>query len=443
MEIHMPYENFIADILQILAEEIIPAEGCTEPIAIAYASSLAADYLGTAPEKINIFLSGNMIKNVKSVHIPNAEGRVGIEFAVGMGALLGQSKSKLMVIADVDKSRLPEVEEYVSKTNINVLLEKDCPKLYIRIEACAAGHSVLVEIKDFHTNVTRLELDGKSVLDGQDAGCAEKPASDSIRESYTDRSFLTIDLICEAARNIDLGLIEPLFNDVIAKNTAIAQEGLRNVYGIAIGKTIQDGIKEGLYGNDLRNNLAAFAAAGSDARMNGCPLPVMTTSGSGNQGMTCSLPIIRFCQMKGLSHEDMIRGLFVSHLSTIHIKESIGRLSAYCGAMAASAAVSGAMAFLDKLGTDKVKMAIETTLATVSGVICDGAKSSCATKICTGITMAVDSYFAARCNRGLSYGEGIVGEDVETTIDHVGTLGNDGMQVTDNVILDIMMQSIN
>lgn len=438
------FANMEKEILQILAEEIVPAEGCTEPIALAYAAALVSDALNSnnsttstkAPlldkwPQMDVYLSGNMIKNVKSVHIPNAEGKVGIETAVAMGALLGCSAKKLMVIADVDHSRLDEVYQYAESGLIKVHFQKDCPKLYIRIEA----EDVLVEITDFHTHVNRYSRAGVSLLSESDASC-----SDSVKkEELTDRSFLTIDNICHTADTIALEKIEPLFNKVIELNTEIAREGLRGDYGISIGKTIREGIDEGIYGADLKNMLSSFAAAGSDARMNGCPLPVMTTSGSGNQGMTCSLPIIEFCRMRDLPHERLIRGLFVSHLITIHIKEVIGRLSAYCGAMAASAGVSGALTYLDGGDAKQIKMAVETTLATVSGVICDGAKSSCATKIATGISAAVDAFVAARKGRGLSYGEGIVGCDIEKTIDHVGTLGSDGMRLTDDVILDIML----
>lgn len=451
-------------ILQILKEEIVPAEGCTEPIALAYAAALVKDAIGdfNSLPIMDVYLSGNMIKNVKCVHIPNAEGRVGIETAIAMGALLGDSSKKLMVIADVDKSRLKEVYKYASSGLIRVHSQKNCPKLYIRIEC----EDVLVEITDFHTHVNRYLKGGHSLLatsenatpadassrnnsnnpilsDTQAKYCSKQTISSKesiVVEELTDRSFLTIKNICQCADSIDIELISPIFEDVIKYNSAIAEEGLRGNYGIAIGKTIRESINEGLLGADLKNMLCSYAAAGSDARMNGCPLPVMTTSGSGNQGMTCSLPIIEFCRIKGLSHEKLIRGLFVSHLITIHIKEVIGRLSAYCGAMAASAGVSGALAYLDACSIEQINMAVETTLATISGVICDGAKSSCATKIATGVSAAVDAFIAARKGRSLGYGEGIVGSNIEKTIDHVGTLGSDGMRVTDDVILDIMME---
>ena len=426
-------------LVKILGEEIIPAEGCTEPIALAYAASLATKALaGKAPGKIDVYLSGNMIKNVKSVHIPGTAGEVGIGMAIAMGALLGDSSKKLMVISEIDASRLGEVRDYASAPGrITTILQKDCPKLYIRVEATLDEDKAIVEISNFHTHVSRYEINGRSLLKGSDKKCTESDALE--KEEFTDRSFMSIGLICEEATKMPLERVETLFDEVICFNEAIAREGLSGNWGISIGKTIQEGIRDGVYGDDIKNNLSSWAAAGSDARMNGCPLPVMTTSGSGNQGMTCSLPIIRFCRMKGLSREQMIRGLMVSHLITIHIKENIGRLSAYCGAMAASAGVAGALAYIDNLGIEKVNMAVETTLATVSGIICDGAKSSCATKIATGIQTAVDSYYAAKKGRGLRYGDGIVGQNIESTISHVGTLGSDGMKETDDVILGIML----
>lgn len=424
----------INKILNILNEEIIPAEGCTEPIAIAYAASKLTSVLGNIPEKIDIYLSGNMIKNVKSVKIPNSEGMVGIESSVAMGAILGNCEKELMVISHVDTSRLSEVKEYVESGKINVFLNKSDIKLYIRIEGTYGNDSAVVEIQNYHTNITKIVKNGEEI---KGCSCDDKCGGDVM----TDRTFLSVELIYELAKSIDLSLIEPIFQKVIDYNTAIANEGLKNDWGIAIGKTIKEGIEEGVYGNDIRNNMASFASAGSDARMNGCSLPVMTTSGSGNQGMTASLGVIKFCEMKGISHEELIRGLFFSHMTTIHIKSNIGRLSAYCGAICASAGAAGAISFLDGLSLEQINYAIETTLGTLSGVICDGAKSSCATKIASGITCAFDSYFAAKKNRKLLFGEGIVGKNVEATIKNAGILGQEGMQVTDEVILDIMINN--
>ncbi len=460
--------------------------------------------------------------------IPNSEGMVGIEASVAMGAILGNCERELMVISHVDTNRLSEVRDYVNSGKINVFLNKGDVKLYIRVEGTCGNDTAMVEIQNYHTNITKIMKNGEEI---KGCSCDDKCGGDVM----TDRSFLSVKLIYELAKTIDLSLIEPIFQKVIDYNTAIAKEGLTNDWGIAIGKTIKEGIEEGVYGNDIRNNMASFASAGSDARMNGCSMPVMTTSGSGNQGMTASLGVIKFCEMKGISHEELIRGLFFSHMTTIHIKSNIGRLSAYCGAICASAGAAGAISFLDGLSLEQIGLffshmttihiksnigrlsaycgaicasagaagaisfldglsleqitwAIETTLGTLSGVICDGAKSSCATKIASGITCAFDSYYAAKKNRkflfgegivgrdveatiknagilscatkiasGITcafdsyyaakknrkflFGEGIVGRDVEATIKNAGILGQDGMKVTDEVILDIMINN--
>lgn len=417
-------------ILNILKEEIVPAQGCTEPIAIAYAGAILTELLEGIPDHIDAYLSGNMIKNVKSVKIPGSEGLTGIEAAVAMGVLLGNAEKGMMVIAHADKTRLGEVEKYVRDGRIASKFEETDEKLYIRLEAARGNDNAVVEIQKYHTNVTRLEKNGVSFA---------KNCGTFTETAMTDDSFLTVDLIYETANNIDLSLVEPLFAKVIDYNSAIAEEGLKNQWGIGIGKTILESINEGVYGNDLKNNIMAFAAAGSDARMNGCAMPVMTTSGSGNQGMTCSLPIIKFCTMKKIPREKMIRGLLFSHLTTIHIKTLIGRLSAYCGAMAACAGVSGAMAYLDKLPLENIKIAISNTLGTVSGIICDGAKSSCACKIAVGLSSAFDSYIAAKKGRALLSGEGIIGSTAERTIANVGTLAAEGMLETDAVTVHIMM----
>lgn len=423
-------------ILKILEEELLPAEGCTEPIAIAYAASKLTDILGGVPEKINAYLSGNIIKNVKSVKIPKSEGMVGIEAAVAMGALLGDCSKELMVIAHADTNRLNEVREYLKENRIKVFVNEGDIKLYIRLEGTFNNETAIVEIQNYHTNITKIVKNGVEI---KGHSCDEICTSNDV---MTDRNFLTVELIYETAKNIDIKLIEPMFEKVIAYNSAIAREGLTNTYGIAIGKTIKEGMEEGVYGNDLRNKMASFASAGSDARMNGCSLPVVTTSGSGNQGMTCSLPIIKFCEEKKLSHEELIRGLFFSHMTTIHIKTNIGRLSAYCGAICASGGVAGAISFLSGLSLRQIEHAIENTLGTLSGVICDGAKSSCATKIASGVSAAFDGYYTASKNRNLEFGEGIVGRDVESTIKNVGILGQEGMKITDEVILDIMVKNV-
>ncbi len=424
----------IEKIISILNEEILPAEGCTEPIALAYAGSKLRDTLGHIPESMEIILSGNMIKNVKSVKIPSSRGMVGIEAAVAMGTILGNSSKELMVISGIDESRLDEVEKYLKEDKMKVTLHEGNVKLYIKIIGSYKEDTATIEIQNYHTNITSLTKNGEKIKGNIcDDGRVESP--------MTDREFLSLELIYNLAKEINIEVVEPIFKKIIEYNTAIAKEGLTNLYGLGIGKSIQEGIAEGVYGNDIRNNISSFAGAGSDARMNGCSLPVMTTCGSGNQGMTASLPIIKYIELKELSYEELIRGLFFSYMTTIHIKNNIGRLSAYCGAICASAAVAGTISFLDGLTLEQCGWAIETTLGTMSGVICDGAKGSCATKIVSGVSCAFDSYYTAKKNRRFEFGEGIVGRNVESTIKNVGRLGQEGMKITDEVILDIMIKN--
>jgi L-cysteine desulfidase len=424
----------IEKILKILNEEIVPAEGCTEPIALAYIGSKLTALLEEVPDRIEIALSGNLIKNVKSVKIPNSEGMVGIEAAVALGTILGDSKKDLMVISSIDKTRLNEVKEYLNDKKVVATKIEGDVKLHMRATGFLRENIVTIEIKDYHTNIVKIEKNGIQIKGGS---CDEVVTDNTM----TDKDFLTVELIYNLAKEIDIKLIEPLFQKVIQYNSAIANEGLKNDYGIGIGKTLQEGMQEGVYGKDLKNKIVSFASAGSDARMNGCSMPVMTTSGSGNQGMSASLPIIKYCEEKGLSYEELIRGLFFSHLTTIHIKSNVGRLSAYCGVVCGGAGVAGALAFLDGMPLDRIDSAIETTLATLSGMICDGAKSSCATKIASSVGMAFDSYYLSKKKRNFEYGEGIVGKDIESTLSNVKVLAQKGLRETDEVILEIMLNN--
>ncbi len=420
-------------ILSILNEEIVPAEGCTEPIAIAYVAAKARELLGDIPDSAKIFASGNIIKNVKSVVVPNSGGMVGVEVATGMGIIAGKVEKGLMVISDVDEADMVEVRKLLASCRFEMIHEKTNVKLYIRIELTNGNNSVIVEIKHLHTNITKIVKNGEVLVD--------RPCSDSdFNSALTDRKLLTIELIYNLAKSIDLELITPLFNKVIKLNSKIANEGLKEIYGVNIGSCIVKNIEQGIYGDDVRNRCASYAAAGSDARMSGCPLPVMTTSGSGNQGMTASLAIVKCCELQGYSYEELIRALFFSHLACIHIKTNVGRLSAYCGAMCASAGASGAIAFLIGGNLQTVESAIINTLGNISGVICDGAKASCAMKIATGIYAAFDSATLAYHHKVLHGGDGIVGSNVEETIRNIGKLAQAGMQQTDEVILEIMTE---
>ncbi|MDY5306570.1 serine dehydratase subunit alpha family protein [Fusobacterium gastrosuis] len=423
----------IEKVLRILEEEIVPAEGCTEPIAIAYAAAKAKKILGAIPNKVDIFLSGNIIKNVKSVTIPNSNGMIGIEVAVAMGIIAGNSDKELMVISEVSPEQLKQVENYLEKKIIKTHIFPGDIKLYIRLEIESNEDKVVLEIKHTHTNLTKIEKNGEVLLN-------QVCNDGDFNSSLTDRKILSVKYIYDLTRVIDIDLVKPIFKKVISYNSAIAEEGLTGKYGVNIGKMILNNIEKGIYGNDIRNKAASYASAGSDARMSGCALPVMTTSGSGNQGMTASLPIIKFAAEKDLSEEELIRGLFMSHLMTIHVKTNVGRLSAYCGAICASAGVAASLTYLHGGSYEMVCDAITNILGNLSGVICDGAKASCAMKITSGIYSAFDATMLALQRDALKAKDGIVGEDIEKTIINVGNLAQAGMKGTDEVILKIMTE---
>lgn len=423
----------IEKVLRILEEEIVPAEGCTEPIAIAYAAAKAKKILGAIPNKVDIFLSGNIIKNVKSVTIPNSNGMIGIEVAVAMGIIAGNSDKELMVISEVSPEQLKQVENYLEKKIIKTHVFPGDIKLYIRLEIESNEDKVVLEIKHTHTNLTKIEKNGEVLLN-------QVCNDGDFNSSLTDRKILSVKYIYDLTRVIDIDLVKPIFKKVISYNSAIAEEGLTGKYGVNIGKMILNNIEKGIYGNDIRNKAASYASAGSDARMSGCALPVMTTSGSGNQGMTASLPIIKFAAEKDLSEEELIRGLFMSHLMTIHVKTNVGRLSAYCGAICASAGVAASLTYLHGGSYEMVCDAITNILGNLSGVICDGAKASCAMKITSGIYSAFDATMLALQRDALKAKDGIVGADIEKTIINVGNLAQAGMKGTDEVILKIMTE---
>ncbi len=427
----MIIDSTIQQVLNILEEEIVPAEGCTEPIALAYTAAKATQILQKKPTRLRVHVSGNIIKNVKSVVVPNSGGMVGIEVSAAMGALAGDPTKELLVISDVQPEQLEEVKTFIQNGSIEVFHENTPVKLYCRIDAICDDEEVSIEIKHIHTNITKVTRNGVALID--------RPCNDEdFNSSLTDRKILSIELIYELAKTIDICLISEKFDQVIHFNTAIAEEGLTGQYGINVGKIMKDNMDKGIYGNDQRNRSASFAAAGSDARMSGCSLPVMTTSGSGNQGMTASLPIIKYAIDHDLTKEELYRALFMSHLSTVHLKTNVGRLSAYCGVICASAAVSGGIAFIQGGDYKTVSNAITNTLGNVSGIICDGAKGSCASKIATGVTAAFDSAMLAQAQSVMNSGDGIVGECVETTIQNIGKLAQNGMNKTDEVILGIM-----
>ena len=408
--------------LQILHEELIPAMGCTEPIAIAYGAAKAREILGAEPEKIVVDASGNLIKNVKSVVVPNTGGLKGIEVAAAVGAVAGKADKELEVIASVTEEEQQALKSYLDSHEVVVnYLESEFPfDLVISMEA--EGHTSKIRIAQYHTNIVLEEKDGE-VLFSKDGKVEE--------EGLMDRSVLNVKDILEFAETVDD--VREVIGRQIEYNMAIAEEGLKNNYGANIGSVLLS-----LYGIGIKNRAKAKAAAGSDARMSGCELPVIINSGSGNQGITVSVPVVEYARELDVGEDKMFRALVLSNLLAIHQKTRIGRLSAYCGAVSAGSACGAAICYLHGGDYDAIAHCLVNSLAITSGIICDGAKSSCAAKIAFSIESAMVGLEMYKCGNEFLAGEGIVSKGVENTIKNVGRLGKDGMRETDKEILRIM-----
>lgn len=413
--------------LQILREELIPAMGCTEPIAIAYGAARARALLGEKPEKILVEASGNLIKNVKSVVVPNTGGLKGIEAAAAAGALAGKPEKELEVIADIAEEQKVELAAFLEQKAVEVrFLDSEYPLDLIVTEE-ASGHCTKVRIAQYHTNVVLEEADGQ-VVSRKEVSARE--------EGLTDRSILNVKDILDFAESVDTEEVRDILDRQIACNMAIAEEGIRNSYGANVGSVLLN-----LYGNEIHNRAKAMAAAGSDARMSGCELPVVINSGSGNQGITVSVPVIEYARELQVGQEKLYRALVLSNLLAIHQKTGIGRLSAYCGAVSAGSAAGAAIAYLYGGDYKTIAHCLVNSLAVTSGMICDGAKSSCAAKIAFSIESALLGYEMYKMGNQFRDGEGIVRKGVENTIANVGRLGKEGMRETDREILKMMTEA--
>lgn len=411
--------------LQILKEELIPAMGCTEPIAMAYAAAKARAVLGKMPEKIDIVISGNIIKNVKSVIVPNTGGLKGITAAIAAGVAVGNADKQLEVLADVKQEDIPKIAKFMNSCQMTVMKSQSDKLLDIDLHLYAGSDSVRLRITDQHTNIVLIEKNGKVLFE---AGSATNDGGE------TDRSVLNVQDIVDFAETVDIEDVRELLEKQIGYNLAISEEGLHGSYGASIGKTLI-----ATRGEDVRVRARAQAAAGSDARMSGCELPVVIVSGSGNQGMTASLPVIVYANDMGASHERLLRALVVSNLITIHQKTPIGRLSAFCGAVSAGCGAAAGVAWLIDGTTDAVSATITNTLGMISGTVCDGAKPSCAAKIASAVEAGLLGFDLYENGKGLHGGDGILKNDVEKTIESVGQLAREGMRETDAEILDIML----
>lgn len=424
MEQHV-YDTY----LNILKSELVPALGCTEPITIAYASAIARECLGGFPDVIQIKASGNIIKNVKSVVVPGTNGMKGIEAAVAAGLIGGKSEKKLEVISEVTEEEKKEIKALVEKGIIEVNIADSDLILDVHVLLKKADDYVLVRIANSHTNVVLVEKNGEKLFEkSMDCGGDNGNLSE-------EKKLLTVAGILEFADCVKIEDVKEVIARQIAFNMAIAEEGLTKNYGANIGKVLLKA-----YGDkDVRVRAKAKAAAGSDARMSGCELPVIINSGSGNQGITASVPVIEFARELQVGEEKMYRALVLSNLIAIHQKTGIGPLSAYCGAVSAGCASGAAIAYLKGGDLRTISHTIVNCLAITSGIVCDGAKASCAAKIGTAVEAGILGYLMIAEDQQFRAGDGIVKKGVEETIASVGRLGKDGMKDTDREILEIMI----
>lgn len=413
--------------IQILREELVPAVGCTEPLALAYAAAKAREVLGCIPERVHIGASGSIIKNVKSVIVPNTDHLKGIPAAAAAGIIAGRPEKELEVIAEVSREEIEQMQEFLEEKEIRVEHIDNGITFDIIVTVSAGESYAQVRIANYHTNIVHIDKDGEILLD--------IPVRGENEEGLTDRGALSVEDIWDFVQTVDIEDIRDILKCQIDYNTEIAEEGLRGNYGANIGSVILES-----YGNDVRNRAKAMAAAGSDARMNGCELPVIINSGSGNQGLTCSLPVLEYAKELNVDREKMYRALALSNLVAIHQKTGIGRLSAYCGAVSAGAAAGAGIAYLCGGGYKEITHTVVNALAIVSGMVCDGAKASCAAKIAASVDAGILGYHMYMQGQQFYGGDGIITKGVEKTIANVGRLGKEGMRETNEEIIKIMVE---
>ncbi len=413
--------------LEILRRELVSAMGCTEPIAVAYCAAVARATLGALPDRIVVEASGNIIKNVKSVVVPNTGGRRGIAAAAGIGALDGDEQAGLEVILRVTDDAIARLGPYLERTPVDVKPLVSDSLLDMIVTAYRGEDWAKVRIADEHTHIVRIERNGEVLRE-------EEPRAGAEPNDLPDYALLTVGDICDFAGTCALEDVRDLLDREIEQNTAIAEEGLRVDYGANIGKVL---LKTG---DDLRTRAKAYAAAASDARMNGSELPVVICSGSGNQGLTASLPVIVYAEGLRVSKEKLYRALLISNLITLHAKNGIGRLSAYCGAVSAGAGAGAGIAYLHGGDERDIAHTIVNALAIASGIVCDGAKSSCAAKIATAVETGIFGYEMYRNGQQFYGGDGLVVKGVENSIANFGRLARIGMRETDHEIILMMTE---
>lgn len=421
-------DSLTANFIHILQNELVPALGCTEPIAIAYASAKARQILGVFPEHIDICCSGNIIKNVKGVMVPNSGGMKGVDVAAVLGIVGGNADRELEVLEEITPEHIQQTKELLKQNYFSCHLQENVENLYIIANVTAGTRSASVTIINRHTLITEITKNGEIIYQANTI---------SNENAKTSEWHLSISRILEFAETVQLDLVKPILDRQIDMNTHIANIGLNQDFGEQVGRTLLDS-----FPNDVRTRARARAAAGSDARMGGCSLPVVINSGSGNQGMTVSLPVLEYAQEWNISKEILYRALLISNLTSIHLKHFIGSLSAFCGAVTAACGAGAAITYMSGGTYEQICNTIINTLANVGGIVCDGAKSSCAAKIASAVDAAILGHHMSMKGHCFQPGEGIIQNDIENTIKSIGYVGRVGMKNTDLEILNIMMDHV-
>lgn len=410
--------------VQILKEELVMAMGCTEPIAISYACAKATQVLDHLPDRIVVKASGSIIKNVKSVIVPHTNGLKGIEVAAAAGALYGDADAKLEVLSSATREQIEELPEYVQNTNITVQHIEQGHVFDLEIHVYYEQEHASVRIVDTHTNIVQIEKNWQVIFEDKTTSL----------ELKADHSALIMKQIWDFSQTVDIDDVKEILDRQIACNMAIANEGIHNSYGANIGHVILN-----MDSDCVKTRAKAYAAAGSDARMNGCELPVVINSGSGNQGITCCVPVVVYAKELDCTQEQLYRALVLSNLTAIYIKTGIGTISAFCGAVSAGAAAGAGIAYLHNGTYKEIQHTIVNALAILSGTICDGAKASCAAKIASSVDAGIMGYYMYKNKQQFYAGDGIVAHSVDETIQNIGTLGSQGMLQTNDKIIEMMI----
>lgn len=410
--------------VQILKEELVMAMGCTEPIAISYACAKATQVLDHLPDRIVVKASGSIIKNVKSVIVPHTNGLKGIEVAAAAGALYGDADAKLEVLSRATREQIEELPEYVQNTNITVQHIEQGHVFDLEIHVYYEQEHASVRIVDTHTNIVQIEKNWQVIFEDKTTSL----------ELKADHSALIMKQIWDFSQTVDIDDVKEILDRQITCNMAIANEGIHNSYGANIGHVILN-----MDSDCVKTRAKAYAAAGSDARMNGCELPVVINSGSGNQGITCCVPVVVYAKELDCTQEQLYRALVLSNLTAIYIKTGIGTLSAFCGAVSAGAAAGAGIAYLHNGTYKEIQHTIVNALAILSGTICDGAKASCAAKIASSVDAGIMGYYMYKNKQQFYAGDGIVAHSEDETIQNIGTLGSQGMLQTNDKIIEMMI----